>query len=239
MYCRGASAVILTYDVTNWQSLTELEDRFLSLTDTANADCIYAIVGNKADLTESSAQGPVPEDGQGEQESVGTELRPTGGGSSSSSGGGGGSSSSSGFHKKPGLDWNKLIKRALDGLHEPGGSSIKSIERFLKCQADVAAYLSGSSALAPGLFHQQLRVALKRAVAHGRVFKQGPLFRLASRSSSSHPNDGTGSVALGTLPPVRLLSHEKDKVRALENGHLQCLFCYRTMSETGRECENR
>lgn len=56
MYCRGAAAVILTYDVTNWQSLAELEERFLSLTDTANHDCIYAIVGNKADLTDTKAQ---------------------------------------------------------------------------------------------------------------------------------------------------------------------------------------
>ncbi|XP_043085741.1 ras-related protein Rab-20 [Puntigrus tetrazona] len=56
MYCRGAAAVILTYDVTNWQSLAELENRFLSLTDTANTDCIFAIVGNKADLTDALAQ---------------------------------------------------------------------------------------------------------------------------------------------------------------------------------------
>lgn len=64
MYCRGAAAVILTYDVTNWQSLAELENRFLSLTDTANADCIFAIVGNKADLTDTHVQGP---DADGEQ----------------------------------------------------------------------------------------------------------------------------------------------------------------------------
>ncbi|XP_061696815.1 ras-related protein Rab-20 isoform X2 [Syngnathoides biaculeatus] len=56
MYCRGAAAVILTYDVTNWQSLAELEERFLSLTDTANHDCIYAVVGNKADLTDTGAR---------------------------------------------------------------------------------------------------------------------------------------------------------------------------------------
>ncbi|XP_076603187.1 ras-related protein Rab-20 [Chaetodon auriga] len=56
MYCRGAAAVILTYDVTNWQSLAELEERFLSLTDTANHDCIYAVVGNKADLTDPKAR---------------------------------------------------------------------------------------------------------------------------------------------------------------------------------------
>lgn len=84
MYCRGASAVILTYDVTNWQSLAELEDRFLSLTDTANADCIYAIVGNKADLTDHSAQGAEPENGQMEQDAGGSEKQPSGedGGSS-------------------------------------------------------------------------------------------------------------------------------------------------------------
>ena len=123
MYCRGASAVILTYDVTNWQSLTELEDRFLSLTDTANADCIYAIVGNKADLTESSAQGPVPEDGQGEQESVGTELRPTGGG-----GGGGGGDA---LHQKQvnqddalALYARVLRYKGLDGMACPPGESL-------------------------------------------------------------------------------------------------------------------
>lgn len=123
-------------------------------------------------------------------------------------GGGGTSSTSSSSSKKPGLDWNKLIKRSLEGLHEPGGSSLKCIERFLKCQADVAGYLSGSGSMGPGLFHQQLRLALKRAVAHGRVVKQGPLFSLVSRTS----HDGTGVVSLNSLPPVRLLPHEQDRV---------------------------
>ncbi|XP_016367916.1 histone acetyltransferase KAT6A-like [Sinocyclocheilus rhinocerous] len=120
----------------------------------------------------------------------------------------GGSSSTSSSSKKPGLDWNKLIKRSLEGLHESGGSSLKSIERFLKCQADVAGYLSGSGSMGPGLFHQQLRLSLKRAASHGRVVKQGPLFRLVSRSSH---NDGTGCVSLDSLPPVRLLPHEQDQ----------------------------
>lgn len=87
MYCRGAAAVILTYDITNWQSLSELEDRFLSLTDTANADCIYAIVGNKADLTDSGVlKGTDSEEGPGVQEGVGTELQPGGGGVSTGGG---------------------------------------------------------------------------------------------------------------------------------------------------------
>lgn len=132
-------------------------------------------------------------------------------GGGSNNGAGGTSHSHSG--KKPGLDWNKLIKRALEGLHEPGGSSLKNVERFLKCQADVAAYLSSSGSIGAGLFHQQLRVALKRAVAHGRVVKQGQTFQLVSRGGGCQ-NDGTGTVSLETLPPVRLLPHEKDKVTA-------------------------
>ncbi|XP_065511375.1 ras-related protein Rab-20 [Caloenas nicobarica] len=58
MYCRGAAAVILTYDVNSLQSLTELEERFLALTDSASTDCIFAIVGNKVDLTDDCALPP-------------------------------------------------------------------------------------------------------------------------------------------------------------------------------------
>lgn len=61
MYCRGAAAVILTYDVNHAQSLLELEDRFLGLTDTASADCLFAVVGNKVDLSEEAPE----EGGQG------------------------------------------------------------------------------------------------------------------------------------------------------------------------------
>ncbi|KAB5523402.1 hypothetical protein PHYPO_G00152170 [Pangasianodon hypophthalmus] len=62
MYCRGAAAIILTYDVTSWQSLLQLEERFLSLTDSANSDCVFAVVGNKADLTDPCAQVTTTED---------------------------------------------------------------------------------------------------------------------------------------------------------------------------------
>ncbi|KAK2850156.1 hypothetical protein Q7C36_008939 [Tachysurus vachellii] len=73
MYCRGAAAVILTYDMTSWQSYEELEDRFLSLTDTANTDCIFAIVGNKADLTDSHAQD-LNSDGEEENKPIRISL---------------------------------------------------------------------------------------------------------------------------------------------------------------------
>ncbi|XP_003800042.1 ras-related protein Rab-20 [Otolemur garnettii] len=75
MYCRGAVAVILTYDVSHPQSLAELEDRFLGLTDTASKDCLFAIVGNKVDLTEEGA----PEGREGE----GCSPRQAGGGPTS------------------------------------------------------------------------------------------------------------------------------------------------------------
>lgn len=67
MYCRGAAAVILTYDVNHRQSLLELEDRFLGLTETANNNCLFAIVGNKVDLAMERA----PEDGEKEGEASG------------------------------------------------------------------------------------------------------------------------------------------------------------------------
>ena len=76
MYCRGAAAVILTYDVNHAQSLLELENRFLGLTDTASADCLFAVVGNKVDLSEE-APG---EGGQG----GGRDPGQAGGGSSGS-----------------------------------------------------------------------------------------------------------------------------------------------------------
>lgn len=75
MYCRGASAVILIYDVTNRQTLAELEERFLSLTDTANPDCIYAVVGNKADLTDAQAHMFRPSDTTGEQRTENEDER--------------------------------------------------------------------------------------------------------------------------------------------------------------------
>ncbi|KAK2497056.1 hypothetical protein MC885_011715 [Smutsia gigantea] len=65
MYCRGAAAVILVYDVNHPQSLLELEDRFLGLTDTASADCLFVVVGNKVDLSVQGTAG-VPQQVQPE-----------------------------------------------------------------------------------------------------------------------------------------------------------------------------
>lgn len=109
---------------------------------------------------------------------------------------------------KQNVDWNKLIKRAVEGLAESGGSTLKSIERFLKGQKDVSALFGGGAA--SGL-HQQLRLAIKRAVGHGRLLKDGPLYRLNTKATNVDGKES--SESLSSLPPVSLLPHEKDKVR--------------------------
>ncbi|XP_008069920.1 histone acetyltransferase KAT6A [Carlito syrichta] len=128
---------------------------------------------------------------------------------------------------KQNVDWNKLIKRAVEGLAESGGSTLKSIERFLKGQKDVSALFGGSAASG---FHQQLRLAIKRAVGHGRLLKDGPLYRFNTKATNV---DGKESCeSLSCLPPVSLLPHEKDKPVA--EPIPICSFCLGT-KEQNRE----
>lgn len=128
---------------------------------------------------------------------------------------------------KQSVDWNKLLKRAFEGLAESGGSTLKSIERFLKSQKDVSAAYGGSAASG---FHQQLRLAIKRAVGHGRLLKDGPLYRLNTKVASAEGKEGCES--LSCLPPVSLLPHEKDKPVA--EPIPICSFCLGT-KEQNRE----
>ncbi|XP_007642102.1 histone acetyltransferase KAT6A isoform X1 [Cricetulus griseus] len=128
---------------------------------------------------------------------------------------------------KQSVDWNKLLKRAFEGLAESGGSTLKSIERFLKSQKDVSAAYGGSAASG---FHQQLRLAIKRAVGHGRLLKDGPLYRINTKAASADGKEGCES--LSCLPPVSLLPHEKDKPVA--EPIPICSFCLGT-KEQNRE----
>ncbi|NXV01633.1 KAT6A acetyltransferase, partial [Cettia cetti] len=129
---------------------------------------------------------------------------------------------------KPNVDWNKLIKRAIEGLAESSGSSLKNIERFLKGQKDVSALFVGGAA---SIFHQQLRLAVKRAVGHGRLLKDGPLYQLNTKATTNA--DGKESFeSLSCLPPVCLLPHEKDKPVA--EPIPICSFCLGT-KEQNRE----
>nr|XP_032830830.1 ras-related protein Rab-20-like [Petromyzon marinus] len=81
MFCRGASAVLLVYDVTSRATFAALEERFLGLADSADAGCIFVLVGNKADLLPPPLKPPslrsdgslgAPEDAEGK----GEERRP-------------------------------------------------------------------------------------------------------------------------------------------------------------------
>ncbi|XP_031247082.1 histone acetyltransferase KAT6A, partial [Mastomys coucha] len=79
-------------------------------------------------------------------------------------------------------------------------------------------------------FHQQLRLAIKRAVGHGRLLKDGPLYRLNTKATSAEGKESCES--LSCLPPVSLLPHEKDKPVA--EPIPICSFCLGT-KEQNRE----
>lgn len=102
------------------------------------------------------------------------------------------------------VDWNGLLRRAMEGLAAPGGSSFRNMERYLRAQPDLA------SVLANPRFQHRLRLAAKRAVSTGRLLKDGPRYRL------SPPG---GAVARGALRsnatlPATLLPHERNQVRS-------------------------
>ncbi|GAB1298622.1 Histone acetyltransferase [Apodemus speciosus] len=124
------------------------------------------------------------------------------------------------------VDWNKLLKRAIEGLEEPNGSSLKNIEKYLRSQSDLTGTTNHPA------FQQRLRLGAKRAVNNGRLLKEGPQYRVNSGSS-----DGKGvlqypSAFPSSLPPVSLLPHEKDQPRA--DPIPICSFCLGT-KESNRE----
>eukprot|EP00062_Callorhinchus_milii_P001663 gi/632937008/ref/XP_007896943.1/ PREDICTED: histone acetyltransferase KAT6B isoform X3 [Callorhinchus milii] len=122
------------------------------------------------------------------------------------------------------VDWNKLLKRAIEGLGEPNGSSLKNIEKYLRSQIDLASITCSSS------FQQRMRLAAKRAVNNGRLLKDGPLYRVNYGSAG-----GKGTAKYNTsssLPPVNLLPYEKERPRA--NPFPICSFCLGT-KEHNRE----
>ncbi|KAM9476834.1 histone acetyltransferase KAT6B isoform 1-T2 [Clarias gariepinus] len=124
------------------------------------------------------------------------------------------------------LDWNKVLRRAIEGLGVPAGSSLRNIERFLRSQDDLA------NVVANPRFQQRLRLAAKRAVNNGRLLKDGPLYRM--RNGSVGIKTGfRSSIGLALdLPPVTLLPHERDQPRA--DPIPICSFCLGT-KESNRD----
>lgn len=118
------------------------------------------------------------------------------------------------------VDWNKLLRRAIEGLEEPGGSSLKNIEKYLRSQGDLTATTTHPA------FQQRLRLGAKRAVNTGRLLKDGPQYRVSQggldgKGTPKHPGAFPAS-----LPPVSLLPHEKDQPRA--DPIPICSFCLGT-----------
>lgn len=95
-----------------------------------------------------------------------------GGGTTSMRGGGGGRPGAVG--KSANL--LKLIETAITELAEGGGSSLKSIEKYIR-QSHRAELGSGLSELL-----SQLRLAAKKGVASGRLSKDGRVYKVAENS---------------------------------------------------------
>lgn len=122
------------------------------------------------------------------------------------------------------VDWNKLIKRALEGLQEPSGSTLKNIERYLRSQSDLVSVVNNP------VFQRRLRLGTKRAVNNGRLLKDGPLYslncgHLAGQGISNHYSSSESLVL-----PVCLLPHEQDQVsqnmHATSSLNLLCRHVY-------------
>ncbi|TSK22676.1 Histone acetyltransferase KAT6B [Bagarius yarrelli] len=124
------------------------------------------------------------------------------------------------------LDWNKVLRRAIEGLGVPAGSSLRNIERFLRSQDDLA------NVVANPRFQQRLRLAAKRAVNNGRLLKDGPLYRIRNCSTGGKTGFRSSIGLALDLPPVTLLPHEKDQSRA--DPIPICSFCLGT-KESNRD----
>ncbi|XP_015270015.1 PREDICTED: histone acetyltransferase KAT6B isoform X2 [Gekko japonicus] len=123
------------------------------------------------------------------------------------------------------VDWNKLLRRGIEGLKEPNGSSLRNIEKYLRSQSDLASIFNNP------VFQRRLRLGAKRAVNNGRLLKDGPQYRvnyggLEGKGASKY------STFPASLPPVSLLPHEKDQPRA--DPIPICSFCLGT-KESNRE----
>ncbi|XP_042562221.1 histone acetyltransferase KAT6B-like [Clupea harengus] len=103
------------------------------------------------------------------------------------------------------IDWNKVLRRALEGLDDSHGSSLKNIERYLRNQEDLVHVIANPA------FQQRLRLAAKRAVSRGGLLKNGPRYRLCSGADARTVVRGSCS-SLSPMATITLLPHERDQV---------------------------
>ncbi|XP_038128606.1 histone acetyltransferase KAT6B isoform X1 [Cyprinodon tularosa] len=102
------------------------------------------------------------------------------------------------------IDWNKILKRAIEGLDDTHGSSLKNIERYLRNQDDLSEVVDNPA------FRQRLRLAAKRSVKNGRLLKNGPRYKL-SHGGVEGRNPRCPSASPLVLSSVTLLPHEREQ----------------------------
>lgn len=103
------------------------------------------------------------------------------------------------------IDWNKILKRAIEGLDDTHGSSLKNIERYLRNQDDLSNIVDNTA------FRQRLRLAAKRSVNNGRLLKNGPRYKITHGSAEGRGPRCPGASPL-VLSSVTLIPHERDQV---------------------------
>ncbi|XP_061564469.1 histone acetyltransferase KAT6B isoform X2 [Cololabis saira] len=123
------------------------------------------------------------------------------------------------------IDWNKLLKRAIEGLDDTHGSSLKNIERYLRNQDDLSNIVDNPA------FRQRLRLAAKRSVNNGRLLKNGPRYRLIHGIVEGRSSRCLSASSL-LLPSVTSLPHERDQLRV--DPIPICSFCLGT-KESNRD----
>uniref|UniRef100_A0A8C5IBG0 histone acetyltransferase n=1 Tax=Gouania willdenowi TaxID=441366 RepID=A0A8C5IBG0_GOUWI len=123
------------------------------------------------------------------------------------------------------IDWNKILKRAIEDLDDTHGSSLKNIERYLRNQDDLSNIVDNSA------FRHRLRLAAKRSVSNGRLLKNGPRYKLSFGSAEGR-NSRCSSASPLVLSSVTLLPHERDQLRV--DPIPICSFCLGT-KESNRD----
>ncbi|XP_039894802.1 histone acetyltransferase KAT6B isoform X2 [Simochromis diagramma] len=123
------------------------------------------------------------------------------------------------------IDWNKMLRRAIEGLDDTHGSSLKNIERYLRNQDDLSDIVDNPA------FRQRLRLAAKRAVNNGRLSKNGPRYKF-SHGSVEGRSSRCPSASTLVLSSVTLLPHERDQLRV--DPIPICSFCLGT-KESNRD----
>ncbi|XP_037547401.1 histone acetyltransferase KAT6B [Nematolebias whitei] len=123
------------------------------------------------------------------------------------------------------IDWNKILRTAIEGLDDTHGSSLKNIERYLRNQDDISKMVDNPA------FRQRLRLAAKRSVSNGRLVKNGPRYKLIHGGVEGRSSRCPSASPL-VLSSVTLLPHERDQLRV--DPIPICSFCLGT-KESNRD----